>query len=69
MASEGLPRLLTVRELSAALGVARWRIHELCAKGQGPPFMRVGKTYRFPEDRVAQWIAEQVHHQADPDGR
>lgn len=54
--STKLPRLLTVRELAAATGLPRWRIHELVAKGDAPPHLRIGRTIRFPEDEVAAWI-------------
>lgn len=58
-ASEKLPRLLTVRELSQTLGVPKWRIYELLAQGKGPPHLRIGRTYRVAEDAVALWIQEQ----------
>jgi len=54
-----IPELLTVRELAAATGIPRWRIHELCAQKKGPPFLRIGKTFRFAEDAVAKGIQEQ----------
>ena len=60
MGSNGvIPRLLTTRELAKATGIAVWRLHQLCAKGDGPPFIRVGRTRRFSETAVAQWIEEQ----------
>ncbi len=55
-----IPKLLTVRELAAATGIPRWRIHQMCAEKQ-LPFLRVGKTYRFAEDAVARWIQEQTN--------
>jgi excisionase family DNA binding protein len=61
MSSEGaIPRLLTVRELAAATGLPRWRIHEMVAQGKGPRHMRIGRTYRFPESDVLAWIAEET---------
>ncbi len=64
--SEGrVPRLLTTKELSERTGLARWRVFELVARGKGPRFMRIGKTLRFPEDGVAQWINEQSKHVED----
>ena len=53
-----IPKLLTVKQLAAATGLPTWRIHELCAQGK-LPYLRVGRTLRFAEDRVVQWIAEQ----------
>ncbi len=52
-------RLLTTKQLAEALGVPRWRVFELVAQGKGPPHFRVGKTLRFPETAVAEWIRSQ----------
>ena len=54
-----VPKLLTTRELSEATGIPRWRLFAMVAEGTSPPFLRVGKTYRFAEDAVVKWIAEQ----------
>jgi excisionase family DNA binding protein len=51
-----VPRLLTAKELAAALNVPLWRIYELVDDGNAPPSMRIGKTLRFPEDDVVEWI-------------
>lgn len=57
----GLPRLLTTKELSAATGIPRWRLFELVRAGRGPRHMRIGKTLRFPEDGVTEWIRERCN--------
>lgn len=54
-----VPRLLTAKELADTLNVPLWRIYELVNDGKAPPSMRIGKTIRFPEDGVVQWIHEQ----------
>ena len=54
-----VPRLLTTKQLAEATGIPRWRLFELNAQGKGPRSMRIGKTLRFPEDGVLQWITEQ----------
>jgi excisionase family DNA binding protein len=53
-----VPRLLTLREAATALGVPRWRLYELCKKKKIPS-MKIGKTYRFSEAALAEWIVEQ----------
>lgn len=53
-----VPRLLSVKELSDATGLPQWRIYELINKAEAPPCMKIGKTFRFPEDGVVQWIHE-----------
>jgi excisionase family DNA binding protein len=61
MATESavVPRLLTIKEVAKATGMARWRWHQLLAKGDGPPALRVGRTYRISETALARWIEEQ----------
>ena len=59
-----VPRLLTTKELAAATGLPVWRIHELVAQGKGPPYLRVGRTYRYASDAVVQWIKEQSTNSA-----
>lgn len=54
-----VPRLLTVRQFAELTGLDRWRIYELIKQGKGPPHLRVGSTYRIPEDAAARWIQEQ----------
>lgn len=53
-----VPRLLTAKELAASLNVPLWRIYELVDEGKAPPSMRIGKTLRFPQDSVIEWIKE-----------
>jgi predicted DNA-binding transcriptional regulator AlpA len=60
-----VPKLLTVRQLHEATGLATWRIYEMVAKGEAPPHMRVGQTLRFPEDGVVQFIREQSNHKEE----
>ena len=55
-----VPKLLTVRELSQATGIPTWRLYELVAQGKAPPHLRIGKTFRFPEDGVVKWIHDQT---------
>jgi hypothetical protein len=40
-------RTLGVRELGKAMGLPTWRIYELIGLDAAPPFLRIGKTYRF----------------------
>lgn len=55
-----VPRLLTANTLATMLDVPLWRIYELVANGKAPPSMRIGKTIRFPENGVVQWISDQT---------
>ena len=57
MATE-VPRLLRVREAAELTGIERWRFYELLKRGDGPPFMRVGRTIRISETALVEWIEE-----------
>lgn len=50
-----VPKLLTVPDVQQITGLPRWRIYEL-VKQDAIPHMRVGKTLRFSELALAQWI-------------
>jgi len=58
-------RTLTVHELSAATGIAVWRIFELITKGEAPPHFRVGKTYRFPLTGVRKWVEARISNRTN----
>lgn len=61
MASEvKVPRLLRIKEVEEQTGLARWRLYELIAEGKGPPVLRIGKTFRVPEDALVKWIEQQT---------
>jgi len=58
-------RTLSVRQLAAAMGLPTWRIYEMIALEAAPPFMRIGKTYRFRVRDVDQWLNEQTNNQKE----
>lgn len=56
-----LPAMLDPDQLSAYLGVPRrtidgWR----SGRGDGPPFVKFGKTVRYPEHRLVAWLDAQM---------
>jgi excisionase family DNA binding protein len=53
-----IPRLLRVREVVALTGLERFRVYAAIRDG-GMPHLKVGRTYRVPEDALARWIAAQ----------
>jgi predicted DNA-binding transcriptional regulator AlpA len=58
-----VPRLLSIKEVEEQTGIRRWRLYELRKQGKGPPMLRIGKTFRVPEDALVQWIDEQTKPQ------
>lgn len=55
MTTATLPRLLTAREVSEALGLPKWRVYQL-ARDEGLPAVRLGRSLRFDADALAAWI-------------
>lgn len=55
-----LPRLLTIDELSEYLDVSRRTIDGWRLRGGGPPFVKFGKSVRYPEHALLQWLDEQM---------
>ena len=56
-------RLLSVRELARATGLQVWRIYSLLREGKGPPYIKVGSTFRFPIRAVQLWLEAQVNNE------
>lgn len=52
---DGMPRLLVAKEVAPKLHVSTWRVYELARQGR-IPVMRVGRSLRFPEDALRDWI-------------
>ena len=50
-----LPRLLTAREVSDAIGISEHRLYEL-ARQSRIPSVRIGRSVRFDPRRVADWL-------------
>jgi predicted DNA-binding transcriptional regulator AlpA len=55
--SAGLVKLLTDRDVSAVTGTARSTLAKMRLRGDGPPFVRVGVSVRYPEDALREWLA------------
>lgn len=55
--AEPLVKLLTDRDVSALTGAARSTLAKLRMRGDGPPFVRVGASVRYPEDALAAWLS------------
>lgn len=50
--------LLTEKELSQETGISCNTFRYWRANGQGPPFMKLGKSVRYRADEVERWMAE-----------
>jgi excisionase family DNA binding protein len=62
-----VPRLLTLKQVEELTGIKRWRLYtELRASGL--PHLKIGKTYRVPEDGLCNWISEQSKPRTKEEG-
>lgn len=57
--TSGLPRLLTIQELSDYLGVPVKTLYYWRAQRVGPRAVMVGRALRYPESTIVAWLAEQ----------
>jgi excisionase family DNA binding protein len=53
-------RTLSVRQLALALGLPTWRVYEMINADAAPPFMKIGKTYRFRVKDADEWLSQQT---------
>ncbi len=51
-----LPRLLGIDNLAVYLDVPRRTLDEWRARKVGPPFVKFGKTVRYPEHALLRWM-------------
>lgn len=54
-----MERLLTSHDVAALTGFSSGTIENWRYIGKGPPWIRVGRSVRYPENLLADWIKEQ----------
>jgi excisionase family DNA binding protein len=54
----GLSRMLMVRDIAKVLGVSAPTVRRLCAKGELPKPLKIGRAVRWPVAVVEAWLAE-----------
>lgn len=52
--------LLTPDEVATELKLAPQTLANLRHKGGGPPFVKVGRTVRYPRAALAEWLADRT---------
>lgn len=52
--------MLTPHEVATRLGKTERWLERHRGIGDGPPYLKFGKTIRYPADALAQWIAAQT---------
>ena len=53
----GIDRMLSVRELSAVMGISGKQVYALAGRGAIPHY-RIGRAVRFDPMEVAEWLRE-----------
>jgi predicted DNA-binding transcriptional regulator AlpA len=51
-----LPKLLTERELCEYLGKSKAWAQRARVEGNGPPFVKIGRTPKYPADTLEKWV-------------
>jgi predicted DNA-binding transcriptional regulator AlpA len=51
-----LPALLTAKEIGTRLRVSLSWLAKARMRGDGPPYIRIGRSIRYGEDALAQWM-------------
>ena len=56
--------MLTAAQVAELLHVSVDKLLPMIARGEGPPALRVGRTFRFRPSSIAKWQAELEHDHA-----
>jgi predicted DNA-binding transcriptional regulator AlpA len=51
-------RLLKSTELAEAFGLEDNTLRIWRARGEGPPYYKIGKSVRYDEERVREWLED-----------
>lgn len=63
-----IPKLLTTNQLAEMTGLSPWTVWELVKNGEGPPHVRIGRGFRFPENGVGPWLDKRLKEQSKKGG-
>jgi predicted DNA-binding transcriptional regulator AlpA len=55
---------LTEKQLSEKTGIPVKTLQYLRYVDRSPPYVKVGRSIRFPENRVEQWLNERLREQS-----
>ena len=53
---QDLVRFLTDRDVAAVTGCARSTLAKMRLSGNGPPFVRIGKSVKYPSDLLKTYL-------------
>jgi predicted DNA-binding transcriptional regulator AlpA len=56
------PDYLREPQVAEATGLAPSTLAKMRSRGGGPPFVKVGRVVRYPEDKLLEWVANRTQH-------
>ena len=59
--SKSADRLLTPKEIADILRVSLSWLAKARMRGDGPPYLKIGRAIRYPESALQQWMKSQMH--------
>jgi len=54
-------RLLSPKEAAEFLGMSASWLAKARMRGDGPPYVKIGRAVRYPEGALRQWLKAQMH--------
>ena len=60
MNAADLPELVTRRQLAEYLGMTEPALSQMVVRGQGPRFLRFGRSVRYRREDVLAWLDDRV---------
>ncbi len=60
----GLKRLLKEDEVADRLGYSRKALQAWRAQGRGPKFLKIGRSIRYPEDALVEFMESLTEHRS-----
>jgi predicted DNA-binding transcriptional regulator AlpA len=60
--NEDKVRLLTERDVATLIGFSVFWLQRTRLIGGGPPFIKLGRSVRYPAARLAEWLESQPLH-------
>lgn len=58
-AASAIPTVLTEKETATRLKLSRSWLAKARMRGDGPPFLRIGRSIRYAETALVQWMKSQ----------
>ena len=52
--------LITLREFLQRYALSKTSFYRMCARGDGPPIVKLGRSTRIPVAAAASWLAARV---------